>query len=268
MRGRVVIGILALAIIALLLWKFACQEEPKIVAIMVDAAKEAPPTDAATDAAPPAPPDAAPAHHAAAEPGERAPSAPRERSRRRAEAPEPKEASAPPVKEAAGPPPAPTPDAAPPPPPPAPIAQKPDAQALEPPPKPVERKKGSVVVHHHNGMSGSFHLVRIVDLLDGVPVFERSAPPGGSLDEPRDLEAPTISATLGQHSLTVRLEYTAASRGVFTYAEGYKYRVNSSYTFTVNPDHQTEVSVKGYEKGGLNTPLADKPAVEFQSKPR
>jgi hypothetical protein len=268
MRGRIVIGIIALAIIALLIWKFACQEEPRIVAIMVDAAHVAPPPDAAPDATPPAPPDAAPAHHAAAEPAERAPSKPKERSHRRsAEAAEPKEAPAPPVAVAAGPPPE-TPDAAPSLPPPAPIAQKPDAEALEPAPKPVERKKGSVVVHHHNGMSGSFHLVRIVDSLDGVPVFERSAPPGGSLDEPKDLEAPTISATLGQHSLTVRLEYTAASRGVFTYAEGYKYRVNANYTFTVNPDHQTEVTVKGYEKGNLNTPLADKPAVEFQSKSR
>jgi hypothetical protein len=235
---------------------------------MVDAANGAAPPDAALpDAPPPAPPDAAPAHHAAAEPTERVPSAPKERSHRHREAAapaEPKEAVAP-VAQAAGP--AQTPDAAPPPPP-APIAQKPDAEAQEPWPKSVERKKGTVVVHHHNAMTGSFHLVRIVDSLDGVPVFERSAPPGGSLDEPRDLEAPAIAATLGQHNLTVRLEYTAASRGVFTYAEGYRFRVNSSYTFTVNPDHQTEVTVKGYEKGNLNTPLADKPAVEFQSKPR
>jgi hypothetical protein len=171
--------------------------------------------------------------------------------------------------QAAGPPPE-QPAPSPPPPDAAPVivVQKPDAEPLEKPPAPVERKKGTVVLRHHNGMSSSFHLVRIADLVDGAPVFERTAPSGGSLDEPRDLDSPALHMTPGQHTMSVRLEYTAASRGVFTYAEGYRFRVTGNFTFTINPDRTTEVVIKGYEKGGALTQLADKPAVEFQSKSR
>jgi hypothetical protein len=254
---------LTLGVLAVLLWR--CQSTtPQLV--------QAPAPDAAPIVA--VPPDAAPVAvvaDAAPPTGTKAElkatAAPAKAEKHR-EPKAPKEAAEPAVAAAAGPPPE---QPAPPPTPPdaAPVViQKPDAEALEKPPSPVERKKGTVVVHHHNGMTGSFHLIRILDMVDGAPVFERSAPNGSWLDEPRDLDSPPISATLGQHELTTRLEYTAASRGVFTYAEGYKFRVKGQFTFTVNPDRMTEVTVKGYEKGNVNTQLADKPAVEFQSKSR
>ena len=263
MAGRIALVVVALGIIALLLWR--CQTGEQTVAPAPDAAKvvAAPPPDAAPVAVVA---DAAPEIKAEAKPAEAAPA--KAEKHREPKAPR-VVAEAPAAAVAAGPPPA---AAAPPPPPPdaAPVVvvQKPDAEVLEKPPAPVERKKGTVVLHHHNGMGNSFHLVRIVDMVDGAPVFERTAPTGGSLDEPRDLDSPPVPATLGQHELTTRLEYTAASHGVFTYAEGYKFRVKGQFTFTVNPDRMTEVNVKGYEKGGVTTQLADKPAVEFQSKSR
>jgi hypothetical protein len=168
-------------------------------------------------------------------------------------------AAAKPAEETPPPPPSP-PDAA--------APARPDAAPpLEAAPAPVARKQGKVLLHHHNEMGSSFHLVRIAYVLDGIPAFDRQDP-NGQLDEPRDLDALTRLVELGQHKLQVLLEYKGAAHGLFTYTEGYRFKVQSSYTFTVNPDRVTEVTIRGYEKGGVNTALENRPAVDFQSRSR
>jgi hypothetical protein len=50
---------------------------------------------------------------------------------------------------------------------------------------------------------------------------------------------------------------------VFSYLEGYKFTVSSSYTFSAEPGKVTTVKVVGYEKGGITTDLKDRPAVRY-----
>src|SRR5262249_13919187 len=180
MRTRIALAVLAVAIIALLIWRATSCEEKPITPAQIVPVK--PPVDAA-------PPDVLPvvavdAASAALAPAHTAPSA----AAAGGERPHGREKGAQEEKVAQAAPAPRTPDARPAPPPPpdaAPLAKKPDAEALEQAPAMIERKKGTVVFHHHNGMGTSFHLLRIVYVLDGQPVFERTAPQGSSLDEPR-----------------------------------------------------------------------------------
>jgi hypothetical protein len=66
-----------------------------------------------------------------------------------------------------------------------------------------------------------------------------------------------------QHQIAVRLVYKGRGYGVFSYLEGYKFTVTSSYTFNAEPGKVTNVKVVGYEKGGLTTDLKDRPAVRY-----
>jgi hypothetical protein len=51
---------------------------------------------------------------------------------------------------------------------------------------------------------------------------------------------------------------------VFKYLTNYKFTVRSSHTFTVSEGKQTQVTVVGYERGGVTTPLEKRPAVDFK----
>ena len=65
------------------------------------------------------------------------------------------------------------------------------------------------------------------------------------------------------NQIAVRLVYRGKGFGVFSYLEGYKFTVSSSYTFSAEPGKVTTVKVVGYEKGGLTTDLKDRPAVRY-----
>jgi hypothetical protein len=51
--------------------------------------------------------------------------------------------------------------------------------------------------------------------------------------------------------------------GVFSYAEGYKFKLQSNQTFTAEGGKITTVKVVGYEKGGITAEMKDKPAIRY-----
>ena len=57
---------------------------------------------------------------------------------------------------------------------------------------------------------------------------------------------------------------TFSGFGVFSYMNNMKFNVRSSNTFVASEGRATQVTVVGYEKGGMATNMEDKPAVEFQ----
>ncbi len=50
---------------------------------------------------------------------------------------------------------------------------------------------------------------------------------------------------------------------MFSYLEGYKFKVQSSYTFNAEATKVTTVKIVGFEKGGLTSDLKDRPAVRY-----
>ena len=118
------------------------------------------------------------------------------------------------------------------------------------------------VLVHKNDMGGSFALESVAYALDGAPILTRSDKDGDLANRP-EFEIFNGRIVPGQHQIAVRLVYKGKGFGVFSYLEGYKFTVSSSYTFTAEPGKVTTVKVVGYEKGGLTTELKDWPAVRY-----
>ena len=118
------------------------------------------------------------------------------------------------------------------------------------------------VLVHKNDMGGSFGLESVAYALDGAPILTRTDK-DGDLSKRPEFEIFNGRIVPGQHQIAVRLIYRGKGFGVFSYLEGYKFTVSSSYTFTSEPGKVTTVKVVGYEKGGITTELKDRPAVRY-----
>jgi hypothetical protein len=118
------------------------------------------------------------------------------------------------------------------------------------------------VLYHTNEMGSSFVLESATYTLDGAPIFSK-VDNGGDLADKPSFEIFNGLIVPGNHQITVRLVYRGHGYGLFTYLEGYKFKVQSSYTFNAEPGRLTVVKVVGFEKGGLTTELKDRPAVRY-----
>jgi hypothetical protein len=120
----------------------------------------------------------------------------------------------------------------------------------------------SAVLFHRNEMGDSFLLESVAYALDGAPIFARSDE-NGDLSKQKELEIFKGRIVPGQHQVAVQLVYRGHGFGVFSYLEGYRFKVQSSYTFNAEPGKVTTVRVVGFEQGGLTTDLQDRPAVRY-----
>jgi hypothetical protein len=118
------------------------------------------------------------------------------------------------------------------------------------------------VIFSKNDMGGTFSLESAAYALDGAPIFTK-VDKNGDLANRQELEIFNGRIVPGQHQIAVRLVYRGRGYGVFSYLEGYKFTVTSSYTFNAEPGKVTTLKVVGYEKGGLTTDLKDRPAVRY-----
>jgi hypothetical protein len=118
------------------------------------------------------------------------------------------------------------------------------------------------VLYHRNEMGNSFVLESVTYALDGAPIFTRTDE-SADLARREELEIFNGRIVPGQHQIAVKLVYRGHGYGVFSYLEGYRFKVQSSYTFNAEPGKATTVRVVGFEKGGLTTDLQDRPAVRY-----
>jgi hypothetical protein len=118
------------------------------------------------------------------------------------------------------------------------------------------------VLFHKNDMGSSFVVESVAYALDGAPIFTK-VDNNGDLDKHDELEIFNGRIVPGQHNIAVRLNYRGHGYGVFSYLEGYKITVKSSYTFNAEAGKVTSVKIVGYEKGGFTSDFKDKPAVRY-----
>src|SRR5262245_41694842 len=118
------------------------------------------------------------------------------------------------------------------------------------------------VLFHRNEMGSSFVLESVAYALDGAPIFTK-VDVNGDLDKREEFEIFNGRIVPGQHQIAVRLVYRGHGYGIFSYLEGYKFKVQSSYTFNAEAAKVTTVKVVGYEKGGLTADLKDRPSVRY-----
>jgi hypothetical protein len=118
------------------------------------------------------------------------------------------------------------------------------------------------IVLHRNEMGSSFVLESAAYVLDGAPIFTK-VDVNGDLHKREEFEIFNGRIVPGQHQIAVKLIYRGQGFGVFNYLEGYKFKVQSSYTFNAEPGKVTTLKVVGYEKGGLTVDLKDRPAIRY-----
>lgn len=116
------------------------------------------------------------------------------------------------------------------------------------------------VVIHRNEMGSSFVLESAAFALDGAPVYTK-VDVNGDLDRREEFEVFNGRVVPGKHQLSVRLVYRGHGSGLFNYLEGYRFKVESSYTFDAEAGRLATVRMTGYERNGAEP--KDRPAIKF-----
>ncbi|WP_242396287.1 dihydrolipoamide acetyltransferase, partial [Anaeromyxobacter oryzisoli] len=118
------------------------------------------------------------------------------------------------------------------------------------------------VLVHRNEMGSSFYLESVAYALDGAPVYTK-VDVDGDLEKREEFEIFNGRIVPGNHQISVQLVYRGHGFGVFSYLEGYKFKVQSSYTFNAEAGRVNTIRVVGFEKGGVTAELKDRPAVRY-----
>lgn len=115
---------------------------------------------------------------------------------------------------------------------------------------------------HRNEMGSSFSLESVSYALDGAPVYTK-ADVGGDLRARQEFEVFSGRVVPGSHQLAVQLVYRGRGFGPFSYLDGYRFKVQSAYTFDAEPGKVATIRVVGFEQGGLTAQIQDRPAIRY-----
>ena len=118
---------------------------------------------------------------------------------------------------------------------------------------------------HRNEMGSSFRLEKVTYSLDGGPIFSE-VDKDGSLDSREQIEIFSGPIVPGNHTISVVMVYRGHGYGIFSYLEGYVFRLRSSHTFFAEEGKLTRVHVVGYEKGGITTDLKERPDIRYDTQ--
>jgi len=127
--------------------------------------------------------------------------------------------------------------------------------------------RSKIKIVHKNEMSGTFQLVKLAYFLDRAPVYQQTDESGelGDLDEIAVYES--IIAP-GDHSISVEIEYRGYGHGIFSYLQGYRFRVNSSHTVTIAGGKEVTIEGIGFEQGDPLTAIEERPTIRFTEQIR
>lgn len=114
-----------------------------------------------------------------------------------------------------------------------------------------------------NEMSGAYRLVGATFLLDGAVQYNRTDDTG-ALAEQKEIPIYTGSVPPGDHTIATKLTFQGNGYGVFTYLKSYKWEVPGNHTFTSVEGKTMQITVTALEKGGVTTPLSERPTLQWQ----
>jgi hypothetical protein len=116
-----------------------------------------------------------------------------------------------------------------------------------------------------NEMSSAFRLVRALFVIDGTVQYNRQDETGALADQ-KNIPIFSGSVPPGDHTVQVLLSFQGNGYGVFTYLKGYHFEVKSSHSFTSVEGRAITLTATALEKGGVTTPLEQRPSVEWHEK--
>ncbi|HLK40636.1 MAG TPA: hypothetical protein VKU41_27980 [Polyangiaceae bacterium] len=120
-------------------------------------------------------------------------------------------------------------------------------------------------VDFRNEMSSAFLLTRALFVIDGQIQYNRTDDSGALADQ-KEIPIYTGSVPPGDHTIQVALTFQGNGYGVFSYLRGYKFDVKSSHSFTAIEGKALTITATAFEKGGVTTPLEQRPTMEWQEK--
>jgi hypothetical protein len=120
-------------------------------------------------------------------------------------------------------------------------------------------------VEFRNEMSSAFQLTRALFVIDGQVQYNRTDD-GGALADQKEIPIYSGSVPPGDHTIQVALTFQGNGYGVFSYLRGYKFEVKSSHAFTAVEGKTITIRATSFEKGGVTTPLEQRPTIEWQEK--
>jgi hypothetical protein len=120
-------------------------------------------------------------------------------------------------------------------------------------------------VEFENEMSSAFELTRALFVIDGQVQYNRQDD-SGALGDQKDIPIYTGTMPPGDHTIQVALTFQGNGYGVFSYLRGYKFEVKSSHAFTAIEGKALTVTATAFEKGGVTTPLEQRPTIEWHEK--
>ena len=111
-------------------------------------------------------------------------------------------------------------------------------------------------------MSSAFLLTRALFVIDNQAQYNKQDDSGALADQ-KEIPIYTGSVPPGDHTIQVALTFQGNGYGVFSYLRGYKFEVKSSHAFTAVEGKVLEVVATAFEKGGVTTPLEQRPTIEW-----
>jgi hypothetical protein len=93
-------------------------------------------------------------------------------------------------------------------------------------------------------------------VIDGQSVY--SGPVAGATEIFRRASTP------GHHTISVIADYQGNGGGVFSYWDGYHFKLRSSRAFSSNPERPTRIAISGLDRGGPTTAFEDRLALSIQ----
>ena len=120
-------------------------------------------------------------------------------------------------------------------------------------------------VEFQNEMSNAFELTRALFVIDGQVQYNHQDESGALADQ-KDIPIYTGTMPPGDHTIQVALTFQGNGYGVFSYLRGYKFEVKSSHAFTAVEGKMLSVTATAFEKGGVTTPLEQRPTIEWREK--
>ncbi len=116
-----------------------------------------------------------------------------------------------------------------------------------------------------NELSSAFKVTRLLIVLDGAVQYNKTDQ-SGALSEQAEIPIFNGSIPPGDHTVQLLMNLQGNGYGVFSYLRGYRFEVKSSHSFTAVEGKTVTVQAVGYEKGGVTTPLEERPAIRYVEK--
>ncbi len=116
-----------------------------------------------------------------------------------------------------------------------------------------------------NEMSGAFRLIKALFIVDGAVQYNTGDESGAMADK-KEIAIFNGAINPGDHTISVVLNFQGHGFGLFTYLRGYKFEVKSSHSFTALEGKNVLITAVAHEKGGVTTPLEQRPSIEWREK--